>query len=79
MSSPIHGRLATLTIRAVRQQIDDVIVSRGIAYWRRGRVTRLIRRGDELDAFVAGSRAIPYHVACLERPGRRLQCRCSCP
>lgn len=75
----IRGRLSSVTAQAIRRAVDGVIVSRGLAYWRRGQVTRLTRQGDRLTAFVAGSRAQPYQVSCQETSRGTLTSRCSCP
>ena len=75
----VHGRLASVTVHAIRAEITSVIVSRGIAYWRSGQVRQVTRHEDRVTAFVSGSRTQPYRVSCLEASDGTLRCQCSCP
>jgi uncharacterized Zn finger protein len=58
---------------ATRESFD-----RGRDYWRRGAVSTLVRRGDELTAEVEGSEIEPYHVTIRLHEGGVADARCTC-
>ncbi|WP_046863644.1 SWIM zinc finger family protein [Microvirga massiliensis] len=51
---------------------------RGRDYWRRGAVSTLVRRGDELTGEVEGSEIEPYHVTIRLYEGGVTNARCTC-
>ena len=74
----LRATLARLTQQQLHAAVEPQVFSKGSAYDRGGRVTRLTVHGVSLNAFVSGSRAQPYRVECVERGGQ-LRGSCSCP
>lgn len=64
---------ATIRALASRESFE-----RGQEYWRRGAVSALIRRGDELTTDVEGSEILPYRVTIRLHHGGVAQARCTC-
>jgi uncharacterized Zn finger protein len=64
------------TIRALASRES---FERGRDYWRRGAVSALVRRGDELTAEVEGSDIEPYRVTIRLHDGGVAAARCTCP
>lgn len=64
---------------AIRALASRESFERGRAYWRRGAVSGLVKRGDELTAEVEGSDVAPYRVAIRLHDGGVAEARCTCP
>src|SRR3982751_1972487 len=64
---------------AIRALANRESFERGRDYWRRGAVSGLIRRGDELTAEVRGSDIVPYRVKIRFHDTGVAEARCTCP
>lgn len=63
----------------IRENSSPESFRRGEDYYRRGCVTSLIRRGEELRAEVVGSQFAPYDVSVAFEAGDIVEAWCSCP
>jgi uncharacterized Zn finger protein len=64
---------------AIRALASREVFERGRDYWRRGAVSTLVKRGNELTANVEGSEIAPYRVMVRLYDGGVAEARCSCP
>ncbi len=73
--APIPG----LTEATIRNQAAPESLSRGQSYFRRGAVSELTLRGNQLQALVEGSQFSPYRVRVSFDKGGVTAASCSCP
>lgn len=71
--------LPTITEALIRQHASADSYQRGREYYAQGAVVRLVRRGQQLQAEVAGSQVEPYTVQITWDRGGITQASCTCP
>ena len=70
--------LDCITPEYLKSTINSGVFSRGLSYYKTGRVVSVNCRGGELNATVRGNGSVPYHVTVLSNKEKISEATCTC-